>query len=141
MFQNLKPNSFIEERALEMLTIFSSKMFNRPKSLHIRSGKVFPPDLQGPRNQSLVSLRDNDKDPVTIADILRDASYSLSVELEALQTLNTRQAVKEVAELYNLRPIELWYYFIYGEPEAEALFQVSRPASLPKADDPVSVEW
>ena len=86
----------------------------------------------------------NDGAGTTVLDILRDAAHSVSRELDSLQSLNTRKAVEEFAMLYDVRPVELWYFYMYGEKETERLFNISRQTLLNKdkeADvDPIQ-EW
>lgn len=98
------------------------------------------PNLQ---RSEMPIITDNDSPP-SVADLLRDAAYAVSKELEFLQSLNTRKAVEEFAALYNVRPVELWYFYNYGEHEAERLFRVSRPSLAHKdteqGDNPAR-EW
>ena len=82
-------------------------------------------------------------DGPTPRHILKDASLVVDQELRSLEHLNTRQAVSEIAQLFDINAVELWYYHMRGEEEAERLFNVS---SCPSPEDPPHnedgpVEW
>ncbi|CAB9511449.1 unknown protein [Seminavis robusta] len=62
---------------------------------------------------------------LTRVDVLREAVKLIQDETEALEALNCRQAVNEIAKMFNLGSAELWYYYSYGEEEAERLFNIS----------------
>jgi hypothetical protein len=58
-------------------------------------------------------------------EIFAAAAKHVEQELEALDTLNSRKAISEVADLFEISPAALWYYMEHGEEAAEALFNKS----------------
>ncbi|CAB9527489.1 hypothetical protein SEMRO_2006_G310560.1 [Seminavis robusta] len=60
----------------------------------------------------------------TSSEVLEDASMTVTKELESLEYLNTRQAVSEIAQLYDIPTAELWIYHMKGEEELERFFNI-----------------
>lgn len=73
-------------------------------------------------------------------DTFRHASRLVDLELDALDTLNKRKAVVEIAETLNINPHELFLYIEYGEEECERIFNLMRADRPPPRPDPVKFE-
>lgn len=50
---------------------------------------------------------------------LRLAANAFESELENLDQINRTKAIKEIAELFEVTPQELWYYVEFGEEESQ----------------------
>lgn len=102
--------------------------------------KQFPMDLSTMGTEKIQVVGQPRNGP-TPRHILKDASMTVDQELRSLEYLNTRQAVTEISQLYDIDAVELWYYHTKGEEEAERLFNVSsNPAQeevLHSEDGPV----
>jgi hypothetical protein len=65
-------------------------------------------------------------------ETLKEASIVVQDEMEALEVMNTRQAVIEVAKMFDIGPKDLWVYYKYGEEEAKRVWKVESDTKTPQ---------